>query len=438
MLLRIMKEAEELLEKYKAGLCTAEELQLLQKWFHHLGEDEVSELSSEHLISARLQFEKNIRGSILPVRSYKLWPRIAAVAAAVAAVTLGVRLFVSEIASSRKASRNDDLVSNDIAPGKNTATLTLPDGKTIHLSDAKSGVIIDDTSLKYNDGSAIESSLREGTRETSSGQAKQSQQDSQDEIASSLRLPRNDGEAVMLTASTPRGGTYQVVLPDGSKVWLNADSKISFPSHFFGAERKIILAGEAYFEVSHNKSKPFVVQTDKQEVTVLGTHFNINSYADEGSTKTTLLEGSVSVSSLLSSRAIAKDLGPTGLGTTNVRGPSKLGMKGSLGAAAILKPGQQSVLTGGNQIKVNQVDASLVVAWKEGQFSFQNEALESIMRKVGRWYDVDVVYEDENLRKAIIWGKVSRFENISKVLSKLQLTGQAKFKVEGRSVYVFN
>ncbi|MNL13202.1 hypothetical protein D3C87_1341040 [compost metagenome] len=104
----------------------------------------------------------------------------------------------------------------------------------------------------------------------------------------------------------------------------------------------------------------------------------------------------------------------------------------------LLKPNQQAELMGKGGLIISNVDASKAIAWKEGQFSFQNEALESIMRKVGRWYDVEVIYKDENLRKAIIWGKVSRFENISKVLSKLQLTGQAKFKVEGRSVYVFN
>jgi transmembrane sensor len=404
------EEVKALLDRYREGSCSQEERAVVESWYNVTAEKNAPLGVKEDLEAVMDEIWTNVyadAGFTEDRRVYPLWKKLT-VAAAVAAVTLGVWLYYTP---RHPEGTRDLLVNNDIAPGKNTATLTLPDGKTIHLSDAKSGVIINKSGLKYND---------------------------QSEIASSLRFPRNDGEAVMLTASTPRGGTYQVVLPDGSKVWLNADSKISFPLHFFGSERKIILEGEAYFEVSRNKSKPFVVQTDKQEVTVLGTHFNINSYADEGSTKTTLLEGSVSVSyvSRLSSTSSRGTEGTLGHATS--RDPSMLRDDGKMPESTILKPNQQSVLTGGNQIKVNQVDASLVVAWKEGQFSFQNEALESIMRKVGRWYDVDVVYEDENLRKAIIWGKVSRFENISKVLSKLQLTGQAKFKVEGRSVYVFN
>jgi ferric-dicitrate binding protein FerR (iron transport regulator) len=391
MLLLFMKEAEELLEKYKAGLCTPEEVQLLQKWFHHLGEDEVSELTSDDLISARVQFEKNIRGLVLPERSYRLWPRIAVAAAAVAAVVVGVYFFNASRHANTPPRTEFGAGSQDIAPGKNGATITLANGKVIQLSDAKSGVVVG-KDLKYNDGVAVQ-----GGDPDPEGAAKQTISGSQ------------------LTASTAKGQTYQFTLPDGTKVWLNADSKISFPSQFSGKERKILLDGEGYFEVAKDKAHPFIVATDKQEVEVLGTHFNINAYKDESNTKTTLLEGSVRV--------------------YNLPEPGK-DYETLADRMVILKPNQQSILTGSNRLQVKQVDVENIIAWQKGYFMFNNETLENIMKRVARWYDVEVIYKTDGPKDVTYYGTVSRFENISKVLSKLEATSNVKFKIEGNKIYI--
>ncbi|TKC08615.1 FecR family protein [Pedobacter frigoris] len=349
-----MKEAEELLEKYKAGLCTAEEVQLLQKWFHHLGEDEASELNVGDLTAAKLKFEQNIRGSILPLHKYKLWPRVAVTAAAVAAIVFGIWFFNSDTGALKQV-QGDVVFKNDIAPGKNTATLLLANGKVIALDTNKKSVVVTD-SVKT---------------------------------------------ATMLTASTPRGGTYQVILPDGTKVWLNAASSIKFPSDFKGTkQRRIELTGEAYLEVAKDKSHPFIVESDGQQVEVLGTHFNVNSYADEGAIKTTLLEGSVKVNDV------------------------------------ILKPNQQSLLTGPNRIQVKDVDVTEAVAWKNGLFSFNKAPMQTVMRQIARWYNVEVEYESDDLKNKLLEGSVSRYDKVSGILNAIAQTGAAKFKIEGKKIIV--
>ena len=379
-----------LIAKHLTGALSAVEQQSLDAWLK--GDEKNTAIfnrivAHESLAAALVELEQvntelalaNVKariGALAQRKSVRLWPRIAVAAAAVAAITLGTWIYMNEVASSRKALRTDAVVMNDIAPGKNTATLTLPNGKTIKLSDAKTGVVIGDDKLAYNDGTEI------------SGR--------HPELASASR-PR---EAILLIAATPRGGTYQVELPDGTKVWLNADSKISFPSQFIGKERKILLEGEAYFEVFKDGAHPFIVQTDKQEIEVLGTHFNVNSYEDETSVRTTLLEGSVRVS------------------TQN--------------GSSILKPDQQAILNK-HGLKVEEVNAEDVVAWKDGLFIFEDEPLESVMRKIARWYNVEVEYQgvDKTVR---IGGGVSKYENVSKVLKQLELTKGVHFKIEGRKI----
>lgn len=312
----------------------------------------------------------------------KLWKLSAAVAAAAAAITLGVWLYYSSTTSRHAEFISASRLANDIAPGKNTATLTLDNGKTILLSDSKTGVVIGKDKFVYNDGSEIPDQVRDDAG------------------------ARHD-KAEMFIVSTPRGGQYQVVLPDGTKVWLNAESKMSFPSQFIGRERKVLLtSGEAYFEVTRNKSMPFIVESEGansrpgQRLTVLGTHFNINNYADEGSTRTTLLEGSVKINE-----------------------------------ATILKPGQQSVLTN-NSIEVKQIDPADILDWKNEEFVFNEQTITDIMRKVSRWYDVGIVFTQNIDTEQTFSGKVSRNKRISEVLKIMQSTGQVNFRIEGRTVYV--
>ena len=208
--------------------------------------------------------------------------------------------------------------------------------------------------------------------------------------------------------STPRGGKFQITLSDGSRVWLNAASSLRFPVHFVGGERRVELKGEGYFEVAKDKSRPFIVDVaGKEEVEVLGTHFNINSYSDEASVNTTLLEGSVSI---------------------KVNGSKE---------PKLLVPGQQFMLFNSGKSKIHE-DANLeeTIAWKEGKFHFgESMDLEQVMRQIGRWYDVDIEYEGE-ISGIHLGGTISRNVSASKVFEMLEMTGVAKFRIDGRKVTV--
>jgi ferric-dicitrate binding protein FerR (iron transport regulator) len=193
-------------------------------------------------------------------------------------------------------------------------------------------------------------------------------------------------------------------LSDGTAVWLNAASKLTFPVTFKGKERRVKLSGEAYFEVAHNKNSPFLVETNNQTVKVLGTHFNINAYNDENYTKTTLIEGSVKVQS-----------------ATNLK-------------PATLLPGEQATL-GNNTLVKNTVDTKEVLAWKNKMFRIYDQDLYSIMKQIGRWYNVDVEYRG-NLSDLRFGLYISKKRNIEQVLELMEVTKTVKFKIEGRKVIV--
>ena len=404
-----MKEAKALIEKYKAGTCTPEEMRLIDKWLLETHMGERSELSAEDFEQISREVWLNVLANReQPAKQVKLWPgfRIKPgmtgliAAAAVAAVVFGVWFFQYRGISPDVKSGDEVAKVNDIAPGKNGATITLANGKVIELSDAKSGVIVGNGKIAYySSPDDIGTPLH-------------------DEIAS---IPRNDGQgtdgkggeagaaAQMLTASTAKGQTYQFTLPDGTKVWLNADSKISFPIQFNGAERKILLIGEGYFEVSKNKARPFIVKTENQTVTVLGTHFNISGYSGDLVTTTTLVEGSVRVSAF---------------------------DQYSGGSSVVLKPNEQSIQNPRGGMQVLKVDVSEALDWKNGDFIFREEPLAEIMKSVGRWYNVDVIYAEDVDQMQTFSGSVSRSKPVSAILGIMQSTHQVKFKIEGRRVYV--
>jgi len=215
------------------------------------------------------------------------------------------------------------------------------------------------------------------------------------------------------TIATPRGGQYQVILPDGSHVWLNAASSIRFPTMFATAARKVSVTGEVYFEVakkinkSTGKRLPFIVTADNQQVEVLGTHFNINAYTDEPLQKTTLFQGSIRIDRNEQS--------------------------------VILKPGQQAQVennpASSRLVVTSDINTEEVLAWKNGYFLFYSENIEGIMRQVSRWYNVDVTFE-KGIPDETFGGSISRFENVSQLLNVLQRTGSVHFKVEGRRITV--
>lgn len=273
-------------------------------------------------------------------------------------------------------------LANDINPGGNKAILTLADGSKISLTDAADGELTEQAGVSIT--------------KTEDGQI----------VYQVIDAPHVSTAATYNTISTPAGGQYQVNLPDGTTVWLNALSSLKYPTVFSTQERKVILTGEAYFEVAKDPSKPFIVAANgggrQQQVRVLGTHFNINSYDDELSTRTTLLEGSVEVN--------------------------------AFDKAKTLKPGQQAVLTKG--IAVQEVDVNQAIDWKNGNFYMDDESVQSIMRRLSRWYDIEVVYQGNVPDNLQFGGVISRTKKLSEVLQVLETTQNIHFKIEGRRVTV--
>jgi transmembrane sensor len=213
-------------------------------------------------------------------------------------------------------------------------------------------------------------------------------------------------EILYNTVSTPRGRQYQLTLEDGTKIWLNAASSVRFPAVFSNKDRRVEVTGEAYLEVVHNDAKPFIVTVNNMQVEVLGTRFNVNSYNDDGFTKTTLLQGKVKAS--------------------------------NNAAIAILKPGQQAMAgqySDGTIKVVDDIDLEEVMAWKNGIFRFNNSNIRSIMKQVERWYDVDVIYQvsTEDLDFS---GYVGKKEDVSQILKIMELTGLVHFKIQGRTIVV--
>jgi len=220
-----------------------------------------------------------------------------------------------------------------------------------------------------------------------------------------MPIQKNDSSANSLvynTATTPRGGQYQFILSDGTKVWLNSASSIKYPVQFIGNERKVELTGEAYFEVVHNAKMPFRVVSNGQTVEDLGTHFNINAYNDENVIKTTLLEGSVKVSSAAGNNTI--------------------------------KPGQQAVLNNGNISVINDADLDAAVAWKNGFFYFDDNNIQEVMRQLARWYDVDIKCEGE-LPSRQFSGEISRNVKASQILDILSFK-KIHYKIDGKSIVI--
>lgn len=269
----------------------------------------------------------------------------------------------------------------DFPPGTDQAMLTLWDGTLVQLNN-----VIDSTAL-HNAGLTINSS--EG------------------EIVSNS----NSNSIGYNTLVTPLGGQYKIVLPDGSRAWLNAGSSIRFPTTFAGSERSVSISGEVYFEIQTNKQKPFIVQVkndisgNDMEVKVLGTHFNISSYPDDPTINTTLVEGSIEVR----------------------KGATK----------KLLSAGQQARISNNSDsqnVLVETVDTESVIAWKDGVFEF-NGNLQDILRQISRWYNVDVQYENEISNRAFI-GTIARDNKISEVLKILELTGEVQFEIEENTVIV--
>lgn len=289
-------------------------------------------------------------------------------------------LILGSLAIYQVTSKKTDIAKNanektDIAPGSTKAVLTLADGSTILLDSTANGSLPTQGNAQIININGLLSYKTSG----------------------------NNSETLYNVITTPRGGQYQLILADGSKVWLNAGSSLRFPTAFRGKERKVQLTGEGYFEIAKNKKKPFHVSVNNMDVEVLGTHFNINAYSDEALLKTTLIEGAVKLT--------------------------------SSNATSILKPGQQAQLAANGKMGLNKnVDVDEIVAWKNGTFNFSSQDVTSIMRQISRWYDVDVSYEGK-INNETFSGMVNRNSNVSQVLKIMEQAG-IKFRIKGKKIVV--
>ncbi|MND48931.1 fec operon regulator FecR [compost metagenome] len=352
----------------------------LEKLKTHIGFEDTS-LSQVQLTQS---IEKKLNWTVS-------WFSMTGVAATII-ILLGIGFGIYRYQHTREINNTISVQAVDIAPGGNKATLTLADGRKINLNEAVNGTLAEQAGIKITkteDGMLVYSVNK------------------QDVNNAQLTVEHN-------IIQTPKGGQYQVNLSDGTKVWLNAASSIRYPNLFKGKERKVEITGEAYFEVAKNAKMPFKVLVNNQsEVEVLGTHFNINGYLDEETVRTTLIEGSVRVSSL----------SPT--------------IKSH--QTTILKPGQQSQINKvSGDINVAPADIEEAVAWKNGDFIFKKQPLTQILKAISRWYSVEIEYETNQLSQQTFSGVISRSKNLSAVLEILESTDQISFKIEGNKIKVKN
>lgn len=391
------EEARKLLQKYESGECTPHERALVESWLNEVSvaaEEPDGEPDYAHL-----------QQKLFPdIRKRKTWPIRWQVAAAVLFVAAIGGYFVVDSRQSGVGSSESSVVSqmpSDIRPGGNKAVLTMANGSVVDLSEAQNGIIVGD-GLTYLDGSSVIDSRDKG-------------QDSRD-----ARTENPDSYVLILNSiSTPKGGTYQIILPDGTKVWLNAASTLKYPDRFSGDTREVFLEGEGYFAVDSRQptaggKKPFIVKTNGQEAVVLGTEFNISAYSDEQKTVTTLVSGAVRVS-------VREGSPPDQLPITNHQSPVTSSYQ------SLLKPGEQAVVTAG-QLQTGKADVSSAVAWKEGKFRFSNTRLTDVLNQLSRWYDVEVEYRGK-VPDSYVYAVMNRESQLSEVLNILREAG-VKFRIE--------
>lgn len=362
-------QARDLLRKHHEGTLTPEEQALLESWY--LEQARTKALDKETLNGHLDTLELSLK------TRRPAWKRVAVAAAVLIVTGAGIFYFKSPAPVAQAP-----VLINDALPGDNRARLILASGKDILLDEASSGML-----------------AREGNTaivKTGEGEL----------VYHSGRQPAENSAFYYNTIETPKAGQYHVRLSDGTGAWLNAASSIRFPAEFGPDERVVEVVGEVYFEVAKATTEqrriPFKVVSGNQEVEVLGTRFNINSYSDEGVIRTTLLEGSI-----------------------QVRTPKK---------EIVLQPGQQARVSGGQTLRVSQVNTGQVMAWKEGYFSFDGVGLKELMRQLSRWYDMEVVYEGNTGDYEFV-GQISRNTRLSGVLRILE-AGGVRFRVEGKKIIV--
>lgn len=364
------QQIADLIRKYNDDTLERDERLALDMWYLKFAAESESKLDQEREANMVSRLKSALPLAPKP-RKVKLWPRIAIAAAAlILVVSVGVIFFNS---SPMKH------YANDIAPGKMGATLTLANGKKIYITDADTGQLANESGVriyKSADGQIIYEVKDTGVQGTG-----------------------------LNTLQTSNGQQALVKLPDGSLVQLNAASALKYPFSFAGQSQRLVeLSGEGFFEVHKDAAHPFLVKSRQQQVEVLGTAFNISAYPVDEVMKTTLVEGSVKLSSEQSE-------------------------------TKVLVPGQQAIV-GKASIAVENVEVEYALAWQKGYFMFNNENLEQIMETLARWYNIQPVFDDPSLKKKEFFGSISKFENISKILHVMELTNVASFDIRGNQVII--
>ncbi|KLT66526.1 FecR family protein [Pedobacter sp. BMA] len=373
-----------LCEQYFAGKCSPEEISLLLSYQSENGLNHDFDGPGKEQL--RLLLLARIHHDIAPQVPRRIWFRsipfrIAASIAAAILVFIFIHTFYkpAEVQHQQVNVKKTEPIPADIAPGSANAVLTLADGKSIQLDEHKNGLLNDQQSgviSKSGDGIVLTAKDKKA----------------------------GENLAALNKISIPRAGKYYITLSDGTKVWLNSSSSLSFPTVFSGNTRKVLLSGEGYFEVAKDKKKPFIIDVNgRQQVEVLGTHFNISAFEDDQNITTTLLEGSVKV---------------------NTKNKS-----------ALIKPGEMVVNNLDDRLMVKQADIDEVMAWKNEQFVFSNENITSVMKKISRWYDVEVDYKG-NMDHINIEGNYSRSKGLKSLLKNIEMLDKVDFSVKERRVTV--
>lgn len=316
-------------------------------------------------------------------RTFKLWAiRIAATILLCLSIGLIIYRTYTPQPLQKTAIKTTKPKVQDFMPGKNKAVLTLSDGNEVVLDDSQSGEIASQGGVVIN--------------KLNNGQIAYTSTNADKKNASSVNH--------LNTLTIPKGGQYQLTLPDGTLVYLNSASSLTYPTKFVGTERKVTLSGEAYFEVAKNPKMPFIVNVNnKQHIQVLGTHFNVEAYADERVINTTLLEGSVKI--------LYKN------------------------KQALLKPGQVAINNMGTDLDIKPADIDEAMAWKNGLFIFNNENITTVMKKISRWYDVEVLFKG-NMENVNFLGNYSRTKSLASLLKNIQLMEDVNITIEGRRITV--
>jgi len=381
---------QQLMQRYVQGRLNRQEFDELFDWLHQTDGDQLSEFEAiwhaahdeKSLIANGTELFERIKrdpryGNPRRMRPFSKIMRYAAVASV---ILLGCSIATwfyfnrTERTKSQQAAATQPTPT--LEPGGTRATLEWTDGGELELDDVPTGIAMRRGSVAYGDGAVLGNDVNRQIQQS---------------------------ETLMLRV--PRGGQYRITLEDGTIAWLNAGSSLQYPVRFANENRRVVLTGEGYFEVTKDPDRPFLVQCGNTVVTVLGTRFNVSAYPDDNQMVTTLVEGSVRVR----------------------RGTEQVA----------LRPDQAAIVDGNAEtpIRVKRVNAEAATAWTTGLFMFDRDAIPDVMKRISRWYDADIVLQG-NLEGRTLGGTVSRYESAEQLLKVLALTGNFNYKIEGRRIIV--